>query len=121
MPLFSPYPSRSFPPGYRQGFGPPYQGQQFRPPYQGQPFGQPFQGQPFGPPNQGQQFGLPYQGQPFGQPNENRWNQPAGNNSSPGFLGRLPNHINTLAGHATTLQNGYNMMRQLGSVIGLFR
>ena len=134
MPLFSPFPSRSFPPGYRQGFGPPYQGQQFRPPYQGQPFGapfqgqpfgQPYQGQPFGPPNQGQQFGPPNQGQPFGQPFDNRWNQPSGsgsgNNSSPGFLGRLPNHINTLAGHATTLQNGYNMMRQLGSAIGLFR
>lgn len=112
MPLFSPVPRRSFPPGYRQGFGPPYQGQQFGPPYQGQPFG---------PPNQGQQFGPPNQGQPFGQPFDNRWNQPSSNNSSPGFLGRLPNHINTLAGHATTLQNGYNMMRQLGSAIGLFR
>ena len=129
MPLFSPVPRRSFPPGYRQGFGPPYQGQQFGPPYQGQPFGPPYQGQPFGqpfgPPNQGQQFGPPNQGQPFGQPFDNRWNQPSGsgsgNNSSPGFLGRLPNHINTLAGHATTLQNGYNMMRQLGSAIGLFR
>lgn len=132
MPIFSLDPRRSFPPSYRQGFGPPFQGQQFGPPYQGQqfgqpyprqPFGLPFQGQPFGQPYQEQQFGPPYQGQPFGQPYDNRGNQPfsSPNNSSPGLLGNLPNHINTLAGHATTIQNGYNMMRQLGSMIGLFR
>lgn len=130
MPLFSPVPRRSFPPGYSQNFGPPYPGQQFGPPYQGQqlgqpyqrqPFGLPFQGQQFGQPYQGQPFGSPFQGQPFGQPFDNRGNQPSSNNSSPSFLGNLPNHINTLAGHATTIQNGYNMMRQLGSMIGLIR
>lgn len=128
MSLFSPVPRRSFPPSYRQGFGPPYQGQQFGPPYQGQQFGQPYQRQPFGLPYQGQPFGQPYQGQQFGspyqgQPSDNRGNQPFSSptNSSPGFLGNLPNHINTLAGHATTIQNGYNMMRQLGSMIGFFR
>ena len=125
MPLFSPVPGRSFPPRNRQVFGPPYQeqqfggpyqGQQFGPPYQGQQFAPPYQGQQFGPPYQGQQFGAPYQGQQFGPPYNNR-----GNQSSPGVLGNLPNHINTLMGHAGTIRNGYTMMRQLGSVIGLFR
>lgn len=106
-----------------QQFVDPYQGQQFGPPYQGQQFVNPYQGQQFVNPYQGQQFGGPYQGQQFGQNYDNRWN-PAfmpPNNSSQGMLGNLPNHINTLMGHASTIQNGYNMMRQLGSVMGLFK
>lgn len=96
MQLFSPVPRRSFPPRNRQVFGPPYQGQQ---------------------------FGAPYQGQQFGQTYDNRRNQSfmSANNSSPGILGNLPNHLNTLMGHAGTIKNGYNMMRQLGSFMGLFR
>ncbi|WP_419959976.1 hypothetical protein [Psychrobacillus sp. BM2] len=111
---FSPVPGRSFPPRNRQVFGPPYQGQRF---------GGPYQGQQFGPPYQGQRFGAPYQGQQFGQTYDNRWSPSfmSPNNSSPGILGNLPNHLNTLMGHAGTIQNGYNMMRQLGSVMGLFR
>lgn len=102
---FSPVRGRSFPQRNRQVFGPLYQGQQFGSPYQRQ------------------QFGAPYQGQQFGQINDNRWNPSfmSPNNSSPGTLGNLPNHINTLMGHASTIQGGYNMMRQLGSFMGLFR
>ncbi len=111
---FSPVSGRSFPPRNRQVFGPPYQGQRF---------GTPYRGQQFGPPYQGQQFGAPYQGQQFGQNYDSRWNPSymSPNNSSPGILGNLPNHLNTIMGHAGTIQNGYNMMRQLGSVMGLFR
>ncbi|MFE6169583.1 hypothetical protein ACFVP8_17190 [Viridibacillus arvi] len=114
MPLFSPVPGRSFPPRNRQVFGPPYQGQQFGSPYQRQQFRAPYQGQ---------QFGAPYQGQQFGQNYDNRRNPSSmsPNNSSPGILGNLPNHLNTIMGHASTIKNGYNMMRQLGSFMGLFR
>ncbi|MBK3495049.1 hypothetical protein JFL43_09285 [Viridibacillus sp. YIM B01967] len=105
MQLFSPVPGRSFPPRNRQVFGPPYQGQQFGSHYQGQ------------------RFGAPYQGRQFGQTYDNRWNPSfiSPNNSSPGILGNLLNHLNTLMGHAGTIKNGYNMMRQLGSFMSLFR
>ncbi|MEX3622745.1 hypothetical protein [Viridibacillus arvi] len=123
MLLFSPVPRRSFPPRNRQVFGPPYQGQQFGSPYQRQQFRAPYQGQQFGSPYQGQQFGAPYQGQQFGQNYDNRRNPSfmSPNNSSPGILGNLPNHLNTIMGHAGTIRNGYNMMRQLGSFMSLFR
>lgn len=67
-------------------------------------------------------FGPPYRGQQFSQMYDNRNSSfMSPNNSSSGILGNLPNHINTLAGHASTIKNGYNLMRQLGSVMRLFR
>ena len=39
----------------------------------------------------------------------------------PSRIGRLPEHFNTLMGHAGTLQNGINMMRQFSSLLGMFR
>ena len=35
--------------------------------------------------------------------------------------GRLPGRLNSLMGHAGTLTNGYYMMRQIGSLLGMFR
>ena len=128
---FSPVPGRSFPQeidkylallikGNDLGS---LTGQQFGSPYQGQRFGIPLPKDNGLAPYQGQQFGAPYQGQQFGQTYDNRWTPSfmSPNNSSPGILGNLPNHLNTLMGHASTIQNGYNMMRQLGSIMGLFR
>lgn len=36
-------------------------------------------------------------------------------------LAKLPDQFNTLMGHAGTIQNGLNMMRQFGSFLGRFR
>ncbi|MEK4628554.1 MAG: hypothetical protein ABS944_12900 [Solibacillus sp.] len=36
-------------------------------------------------------------------------------------FGNLPNHLNTIMGHAGTITNGVNMMRQLSSIMSLFR
>lgn len=35
--------------------------------------------------------------------------------------GGLPNHLNTLMGHVGTITNGVNMMRQIGSIMSIFR
>ncbi len=117
---FPPGPGRSFPPRNRQVVGPYYQGQQFGSPFQGRQFRSPYQGQQFGSPFHRRQFGAPYQGQQFGQMYGNRWD-PFNNSSQGSILGNLPNHINTFMGHANTIYNGYNMIRQLGSVMGMFR
>lgn len=34
---------------------------------------------------------------------------------------RAPNHFNNIMGHVGTITNGVNMMRQVGSFLGLFR
>lgn len=36
-------------------------------------------------------------------------------------VGRLPQHLNTLMGHAGTITNGVNMIRQMGYFLSLFR
>ncbi|RPJ94924.1 hypothetical protein CW357_13130 [Rummeliibacillus sp. TYF005] len=53
------------------------------------------------------------QRQPFFIPNQQQL---------PQFRSReLPNHLNTIMGHVGTITNGVNMMRQLGSIMSLFR
>ncbi|MGG0658346.1 hypothetical protein [Rummeliibacillus pycnus] len=139
MPFYQPDPRRSaLPPSYRQGFGPPNQGRQgfgppnqgrqgFGPPNQGrQGFGPPNQGrQGFGPPNQGRQgFGLPNQGrQGFGPPYQGRQEQrffDPNQRQNVSSFGRLPDHLNTIMGHAGTIKNGVNMMREIGSFLRSF-
>ncbi len=135
MTLFPSFQRNPFPPGNPQGFFrqpyqqqafPPYGGrsnQQFNPPYygggQGQFYSPPYpggQGPSFFPPNFGGQ------GQSFFPPNTGGQGQFFSNhNSSQGRFGNLPNHINTLMGHAGTINNGLNMMRQFSSLMGLFR
>ncbi|WP_230875113.1 hypothetical protein [Lysinibacillus cavernae] len=36
-------------------------------------------------------------------------------------LGNLPDHLNTIMGHAGTITNGVNMLRQMGALLSLFR
>ncbi|WP_397537141.1 hypothetical protein [Rummeliibacillus pycnus] len=91
MPFYQPDPRRRpLPPRNRQGFGPPNQGRQG-----------------FGPPNQGRQ------GQRFFDPNQ----RPQSNVSR---FERLPDHLNTIMGHAGTIKNGVNMVRQIGSFFRSF-
>lgn len=54
----------------------------------------------------------PRQDSPFSNPYEQQ---------RPSRFGRLPDHFNTLMSHAGTLQNGVNMMRQISSLLGMFR
>ncbi|WP_341302557.1 hypothetical protein MHB44_09530 [Lysinibacillus sp. FSL H8-0500] len=63
------------------------------------------------PPRYRQNFGPPYrarQMQPYISPN-----QPT--------QGRLPDHVNTIMGHVGIITNGVNMLRQMGSLLSLFR
>ncbi|WP_431026986.1 hypothetical protein [Lysinibacillus sp. LZ02] len=84
---------RPISPMYRQRFGPPTQ---MRRP-----------GNPFFVPNQmrGQEqfFYSPYQQPQFSQ------------------FGRLPEHLNAIMGHAGTITNGVNMLRQMGALLSMFR
>lgn len=71
------------------------------------------------PPTYNQGFGSPYQGmqqgmqeQPFYYPTQ----QPQASR-----FGRLPNHLNTIMGHAGRISYGVNMLRQVGSLISFFR
>lgn len=60
-------------------------------------------------------FRSPYQGmqqQPFFDPTQ----QPA-----PSRFGQLPDHLNTLMGHAGKISYGVNMIRQVGAIVSLFR
>ncbi|EON70501.1 hypothetical protein [Lysinibacillus sphaericus] len=36
-------------------------------------------------------------------------------------FGRLPDSINAIMGHAGTITNGVNMLRQMGSLLSLFK
>ncbi len=62
--------------------------------------------QSFGPPNLGRQQ------QPFHYPNQ----QPQTSR-----FGRIPQHLNTIMGHAGTITNGIGMLRQMGSLLRFFR
>ena len=89
------------------------------PPGQPQPFynNPPGQQQPFynpGPYQQQQPFNGPYNQQPFN--NQYFQQQPQGSN-----FGRLPDQLNRIMGHAGTITNGVNMMRQMGAIFSLFR
>lgn len=67
------------------------------------------------PPNNRQYFGPPFRGrmvQPYYSPNQ----QQQGSR-----LGNLPDHLNTIMGHAGTIKNGVNMLRQMGALLSLFR
>ncbi|MCL1699299.1 hypothetical protein [Lysinibacillus sp. Bpr_S20] len=66
------------------------------------------------PPGYRQGFGPPMQGrrQPFFHPNQ----QPQTSR-----FGRLPQHINTIMGHAGTITNGVGMLRQMGAFLNFFR
>ncbi len=68
------------------------------------------------PPSNRQYFGPPFRGrlvqQPYYSPNQ----------QSQGLrLGNLPDHLNTIMGHAGTITNGVNMLRQMGSLLSLFK
>jgi hypothetical protein len=39
----------------------------------------------------------------------------------PPFSERAPNHFNNIMGHVGTITKGVNMMRQVGSILSLFR
>ena len=104
------------PPFYRQQFGPSsrmrrqgdyyYYPNQFRRPDHANFYAEQFRRQYY-PPTQ-----YPRQDSPFSNPYEQQ---------RPSRFGRLPEHFNTLMGHAGTLQNGVNMMRQISSLLGMFR
>lgn len=146
MVFYPPNPGRgAIPPRYRQNFVPPgplgrqgspypspaplrRQGSRFLSP--GQMGGQvdpSFYQNQFG--NQGQsflnrnQFGNP--GQSFFNQNQFGAQDPAAYNPNQQFggsgLGGLPGQLNTIMGHVGTLTNGVNMLRQLGSIMTLFR
>ena len=120
MRFYPPNPRRGpAPPVYRQRFGPSNQmGRQEGSYYPNQfrrrddsysyPYQYSRQPQPYYYPPQDtgydSQFGNPYEQQQYSQ-----------------FGGRLPGRLNTLMGHAGTLRNGYYMMRQVGSLLGMFR
>lgn len=125
MAFFPPNPGGGpFPPRYGQNFGPPgpfsRQGNPYPPPFppqspiagQGNPYFNPYsygnQGQPFFNQNP---YGMQGPGSFF--PNQ----QPYG---TPGF-GGMSGQLNTLMGHVGTVTNGVNMLRQLGSFMGMFR
>ncbi|MGE7696493.1 hypothetical protein ACQKNC_20750 [Lysinibacillus sp. NPDC094177] len=69
------------------------------------------------PPRYRQGFGPPppMQGrreQPFFYPNQQHQTS---------RFGRLPQHINTIMGHAGTITNGVGMLRQMGAFLNFFR
>lgn len=74
-------------------------------------------------------YSYPYQysrqPQPYYYPEQYmRYDSSVGNSSERpqvSRFGRLPDHLNTLMGHAGTIQNGVNMMRQFSSLLGMFR
>lgn len=76
------------------------------------------------PPNPRGRAPQPYR-QGFRAPNQfRRQGQPFfyTNQQPPQFRnGGLPNHLNTIMGHVGTITNGVNMMRQIGSIMSLFR
>ena len=61
-------------------------------------------------------FGPPFRGRAM-QPNYPPYQQFQG----PRIGGRLPDHLNTIMGHAGTITNGVNMLRQMGALLSLFR
>ena len=120
-----------FPPRNRQNFGPPSpfgrQGNPYPPPApfrrqapfypQGNPMGGQrnpfFNPRPFG--NQGQPF---FDQNPFGMQDPASYNP----NQQFGAPRRgVGDQLNTLMGHMGTVTNGVNMLRQLGSIMTLFR
>ncbi|MGN7116949.1 hypothetical protein [Lysinibacillus odysseyi] len=132
MTFYPPNPGRGpFPPGYRQNFGPPgYPAPfgrqvspnpvpQFRaqPPFYQQPYPMGRPGNPFFSPSP---FGN--QGQPFLNQNQFGMQDPNAYYPNQQFRGPgLSGHLNTLMGHVGTVTNGVNMLRQLGSLMTLFR
>ncbi|MBI6862175.1 hypothetical protein [Lysinibacillus fusiformis] len=60
-------------------------------------------------------FGPPFRGRAM-QPNY----QPNRQFQGPG-LGRLPDHLHAIMGHAGTITNGVNMLRQMGALLSLFK
>lgn len=67
------------------------------------------------PPRYRQGFGPPIQGR-RGQPFFNHYQQPQTSR-----FGRLPQHLNTIMGHAGTITNGVGMLRQMGAFLNFFR
>jgi len=62
--------------------------------------------------------------QGFGPPMQGRWGQPffyPNQQLQPSRFGRLPQHINTIMGHAGTITNGVSMLRQMGAFLSFFR
>ena len=104
------------PPYYRQQFGPSnrmgrqtdyyYYPNQFRRPDNTNFYAEQFRRQYY-PPNQYTRQDAPF---------SNSYEQ-----LRPSRFGRLPEHFNTLMGHAGTLQNGINVMKQISSLLGMFR
>ncbi len=74
-------------------------------------------------------YSYPYQysrqRQPYYYPEQHTgYDSPVGNPNErprPSRFGRLPEHFDTLMGHADKVQNGINMMRQVSSFLGMFR
>ena len=125
MPFLPPRSSGGVPRQYRQSSRVPFQSRRQGRPYYNIPPGQPQpfynnppgQQQPFynpGPYQQQQPFNGPYYQQPFN--NQYFQQQPQGSN-----FGRLPDQLNRIMGHAGTITNGVNMMRQMGAIFSLFR
>mgnify|MGYP003467396893 FL=1 len=124
---------RFYPPNPRRGPVPPLYRQQFRPSNR-------MDRRPdsFNYPNQfGRRedfYSYPYQysrqRQPYYYPEQHTgYDSPVGNSNvgnsnerpRPSRFGRLPEHFDTLMGHADKVQNGINMMRQVSSFLGMFR
>ena len=117
---------RFYPPNPRRGPGPLFYRQRFGPPprmrRQPDSFNYPDQFRRPADPN--------FYAEPFGRQYNNPANQNPGQDlpastpsEQPRFsrLARLPDQFNTLMGHAGTIQNGINTMRQLGSLLRIFR
>lgn len=66
------------------------------------------------PSNQIGTFGPPFRGRTM-QPN-----YPPNQQFQAPRIGRLPD-LNTIMGHAGTITNGVNMLRQMGALLSLFR
>lgn len=81
---------------------------------------------PFYPPNPRRRPFSPVYRQRGGPPNQmrrpnNSFHNPNRQQSQGFRFERLPEHFNTIMGHAGTIKNGVNMIRQFGSILGLFR
>ena len=115
---------RFYPPDFRRGPTPPFYRQRFEP---SNPMGTPHNYYYY--PNQ---FRRPDNTYFYAEQFRRQYNPPQYprqdfsfsypyEQQRPSRLGRLPEHFNTLMGHAGTLQNGVNMMRQISSLLGMFR
>lgn len=116
---------RFYPPNPRRGPVPPLYRQQFRPSNRmdrrpdsySYPYQYSRQRQPYYYPEQHTGYDSPVENFNVGNSNVGNPNE----RPRPSRFGRLPEHFDTLMGHADKVQNGINMMRQVSSFLGMFR